>query len=63
MSPTTVQWPGKPATNALNIVFPNGHRLLWDTDNCRLFAWFDERGVALTAPPTSDLWWLTPEVT
>lgn len=63
VSPTTVQWPGKPATNALNIVFPNGHRLLWDTDNCRLFAWFDERGVALTAPPTSDLWWLTPEVT
>lgn len=63
VSPTTVQWPGKPATNALNIVFPNGHRLLWDTDNCRLYAWSDERGVALTAPPTSDLWYLTPEVT
>ncbi|MER3439307.1 MAG: hypothetical protein C4346_17920, partial [Chloroflexota bacterium] len=36
---------------------------LWDTDNCRLFAWSDERGIALTAPPTSDLWYLTPEVT
>jgi hypothetical protein len=59
---TTVQWPGKPATSALNIVFPNGHRLLWDTDNCRLFAWYDERGVALTAGPWNDLWYLTPEV-
>lgn len=63
VSQTTVQWSGKPATNALNIVFPNGHRLLWDTDNCRLFAWYDERGVALTSPPTTDLWYLQPEVT
>ncbi len=63
VSQTTVQWPGKPSTTALNITFPNGHRLLWDTDNCRLFAWYDERGVALTMGPENDLWYLQSDVT
>lgn len=59
---TIVQWPGKPATQALDITLPNGHRLVWDTENCRLFAWYDQRGMRLTNPFDGNGLWINRSV-
>ncbi len=62
--PGTATYPGAPrAVQVLDVTFPTGQHVVFDTDLCRTFAWQDADGTPLAGPVPAAARWPAPDVT